>query len=259
MIKAVFLDIDGTMVSFRTHRVPDSAAFAVRRLREKGIKVYICTGRHMLFIDNLGDLEFDGYITVNGGYCTDSSGKCVHSRTIPVEDILKMKEILESGNAFPCTVVQENAAFVNFADGRLHEVLSLINLPAPPERPFSDALISPVYQMICVFDGKTEEQVIARMPGCETTRWHPYFADIVPKGSNKAEGIRKIITLEGICPEEIMAVGDGGNDISMLDFAGAGVAMGNADDEVKAHADYVTDTVDEDGIYNAMKHYGLLS
>ncbi len=57
---------------------------------------------------------------------------------------------------------------------------------------------------------------------------------------------------------EIMAFGDGENDMDMLRFAGIGVAMGNASDMVKAAADYVTDTVDENGIENALRHFGLI-
>ena len=62
----------------------------------------------------------------------------------------------------------------------------------------------------------------------------------------------------GLKREEIMAFGDGENDIDMLKFAGIGVAMGNASDEVKAAADYVTDSVDADGIAKALKHFGLI-
>ena len=58
--------------------------------------------------------------------------------------------------------------------------------------------------------------------------------------------------------EDTIAIGDGGNDVSMLGYAGIGIAMGNATDEVKAHADYVTTSVDEDGIYNALKHFNLI-
>lgn len=73
------------------------------------------------------------------------------------------------------------------------------------------------------------------------------------KGNTKQNGINQIISHFGIRLEETMAFGDGGNDISMLRHAGIGVAMGNANDEVKASADYVTTSVDEDGIANALR------
>ena len=62
----------------------------------------------------------------------------------------------------------------------------------------------------------------------------------------------------GISNEEIMAFGDGENDIDMLKFAGVGVAMGNANDRVKRHADYVTDCVDQDGIKKALQYYKMI-
>lgn len=66
MIKAVFFDIDGTLVSFKTHKLPDSTVRALDLLREKGIKVFIATGRQLQSINNLGTQEFDGYVTLNG-------------------------------------------------------------------------------------------------------------------------------------------------------------------------------------------------
>lgn len=96
------------------------------------------------------------------------------------------------------------------------------------------------------------------LPGCESTRWSPLFTDVVPKGSNKSIGIDKLLESYGITIQETMAFGDGGNDVEMLKHAGTGVAMGNAADEVKQIADYVTDGVDDDGIYNALKHFGVI-
>ena len=69
MVKAIFFDIDGTLVSFETHKIPASTQEALKALRDKGIKIFIATGRPQCLINNLSDLEFDGYITVNGSYC----------------------------------------------------------------------------------------------------------------------------------------------------------------------------------------------
>ena len=96
------------------------------------------------------------------------------------------------------------------------------------------------------------------LPHCESTRWNPLFTDVVPQGSSKAVGIDKIIEHYGISLDETMAFGDGGNDMAMLRHAGIGVAMGNAGDEVKAVADYVTDSVDKDGIWNALRHFDVI-
>ena len=81
---------------------------------------------------------------------------------------------------------------------------------------------------------------------------------MIPKQGGKTAGIESVLKHYGIKQEEIMAFGDAENDIEMLQYAKIGVAMGNADDEVKEAADYVTDTVDSDGIYKALKYYEVL-
>ena len=85
MIKAVFFDIDGTLVSFKTHVVPKSTLHAIELLKKKGIKIFIATGRHRRSINNLGDLEFDGYVTLNGGYVFAGKDDVIykHSGTLP--------------------------------------------------------------------------------------------------------------------------------------------------------------------------------
>lgn len=112
MIKAVFLDIDGTLVSFDTHRVSESTVDAVRRLRDKGIKVFIATGRHMQFINNLGDMEFDGYITLNGSYCYAGRDKVIYRCCIPTEDVQNLVRFQKENDTFPCVFVRENDAFL---------------------------------------------------------------------------------------------------------------------------------------------------
>ena len=96
------------------------------------------------------------------------------------------------------------------------------------------------------------------LPGCTSARWYPAFCDITSAAADKANGIRAIAKHLGIDISETMAFGDGGNDKSMLMAAGIGVAMGNAVDDVKAHANYVTTSVDEDGIKNALLNFGVI-
>ena len=80
---------------------------------------------------------------------------------------------------------------------------------------------------------------------------------IVP-GCHKASGLKRLVERWGISPEQCAAFGDGGNDITMLRHAAIGVAMGQAKEDVKAAADYVTAPIDEDGISKAMKHFGII-
>ena len=108
------------------------------------------------------------------------------------------------------------------------------------------------------FVGPEQERTLMdSLPHCDSTRWNPYFIDVVPAGGSKRLGIDAMIRAHGIDLAETMAFGDGQNDIEMLRHAGIGVAMGNAADEVKRAADYVTTGVDRAGIAKALRHFGL--
>ena len=94
-IKAVFFDIDGTLVSFTTHAVPESARKAIQRLRERGIKVFIATGRLLRHTDVVRDIEVDGYITVNGSYCLTSSGEVIYEQAFPQQTVERIFSFVE--------------------------------------------------------------------------------------------------------------------------------------------------------------------
>ena len=96
------------------------------------------------------------------------------------------------------------------------------------------------------------------MPGCSYSRWHPLGIDVMSKGEGKADGIRATMAHYGLSPEETMAFGDGENDLTMMALVGTSVAMGGADQRVKELADYVTATVEEEGISKALRHFSLL-
>ena len=99
-IKAVFFDIDGTLVSFKTHRIPQSTLDAVAALRSRGIKVYIATGRPVPFIDNLGELEYDGMITVTGAHCFTRGGEIIFHRAVSTGSVERVVEHLTHGGPF---------------------------------------------------------------------------------------------------------------------------------------------------------------
>lgn len=107
-------------------------------------------------------------------------------------------------------------------------------------------------------DDEMEQQVMPLLPNLSLSRWHPLFADVNLAGISKATGLSAFADYYGIEMAEIMACGDGGNDIPMLKVAGIGVAMGNASETVKASADFVTDTVENDGLCKALKHFGII-
>lgn len=257
MVKAIFFDIDGTLVSFQTHRLPESTVWALDRLREKGVRLFIASGRQKRFINNLGTQEFDGYVTLNGGYCLAGADKPIYKHRIPPEDIAALIRYQEEVEPFPCALVEEEETYLNYANETTEAIGRMLNFD-PPVRPLSENRRKDVFQLIAYFGEGEERRIMSVLPHCEATRWNPLFADVIPAGSSKAVGIDKMLAYFGIPLADTMAFGDGGNDVSMLRHVGIGVAMGNAGDEARRAADYVTTSVDEDGILNALRHFGVI-
>lgn len=256
--KAVFFDIDGTLVSFKTHRMPASAADAVRRLRGQGVLAFIATGRLMRDIDNLDGLEFDGYITVNGGCCLTGDGKVVFDEGIPHEDLFSALDRADA-DPFPLSFMTAEGIFVNYVDERVRALARMVDLPTPGVRDLRElASSTTVYQANIYVDREREKELVRYFPHCVSSRWNEIFADVNVKGIDKRSGMEHLCAFYGLDASSTMAFGDGGNDIPMLEYAAVGVAMGEACPEAKAAADYVTEGVDQDGVARALRRYGLI-
>lgn len=260
MTKAIFFDIDGTLISFETHKIPASTQEALKELRSKGIKIFIATGRPWCLIDNLADLEFDGYITVNGSYCFTADHQPIYKGCIPQEDIERLIDSRQAEHT-PFVFVHDNDMFVTGINERVLKVSELIEIPAPRVAPIEEARGKDILQMMGYFTAEEEKnsdlfQTV--LPHCEPMRWYPLFADIIARGNSKRMGIDKVLEYYGIDLKDTMAFGDGGNDVPMLKHVATGIAMGNAEAHVKAVADYVTSAVDDNGIANALQHFGLI-
>ncbi len=258
MIKALFFDIDGTLVSFRTHCIPQSTLDAVREVRRKGIKVYIATGRPRPYVDNLGTLEHDGIISVNGASCITSEGVVIANKCIPKEDVQRMVEYAKAEN-LAVALADDDSSFAVNINKDFRDVYELLNLSIPETKPAETALSMDVKQFVAFFPKEKDDEIRQKvLRNCNLFRWHPAFADCIINDMSKARGIDAVCEYYGFSAADTMAFGDGGNDMDMLRHVGIGVAMGNARDEVKACADYVTTSVDDDGIVNALRHFGLI-
>ncbi|MDY3677586.1 MAG: HAD hydrolase family protein, partial [Catenibacterium mitsuokai] len=108
------------------------------------------------------------------------------------------------------------------------------------------------------FDFERLKEIKELMPHCKETQWNPQAVDIIPATGGKQNGIHEVLKYYSIDQSETMSFGDGKNDIDMFDYTEISVAMGNAGDDVKKAADYVTDDIDEDGLYNALKHFEII-
>ena len=257
---ALFFDIDGTLVSFKTHEIPASTIFALTQAKANGSRVYIATGRPPIILTNLGAIEhlIDGYITTNGALCfVDDQLVCC--QPIPVQDVMTCVEDAQEKEYSLIVVGRKDVAVLDpkgDVDRIFRQMLAVKNLDKAS--PLDLVLQQDILQLTPFFPADYEPQLLARMPQCVSGRWHPEFTDITANGADKGKGIQAIARHEGFDPSRTIAFGDGGNDTSMILQAGIGIAMGNAIDALKQQADYVTTTVDEDGILSALRHFKVV-
>lgn len=258
-MKALFFDVDGTLIDIKTHRVPESAMIAIREARKRGNRIFISTGRSHTFLDLAGLPKelIDGYVTLNGAVCL-AKGMEISLIKIPQETVKALSDVCIN-QGFTCLFVTMEGMIVANPDEKFRiGFQEYFNLGPVPVTDFTSMLDKEVYQMTVFFDEVTERILKPQFPDLEFNRWFPTFADITCKGVNKAAGIETMARHFGINRVDTIAFGDGGNDIPMLRAAGIGVAMGNASDEVKANADLVTAAVDVDGIYKALKQLNII-
>lgn len=258
-IKALFFDVDGTLVSFDTHQVPQSAINALRQAHEAGIKIIIATGRTSTDLHELKDVPYDAVIALNGANCVLRDGTVISRREIACADFRKMKKLAEQ-YGFVLGLEMDDGVFVDRVDQAVIDLARLVAHPVPLVVDLEQKFAEGTCCQMCVYcDEQTEKRVLSHIPGLSASRWNPYFSDINVAGTSKAEGLTEFCSYYGFDISQTAAFGDGGNDISMLRAAGCGVAMGGASDAVKASADYVTLSVDEDGIKKALIHLDVVS
>ena len=256
MIKAAFFDVDGTVYSHESKCVPESTIEALKALRKKGIKTFLATGRHFSEIDEfpVGKIPFDGYVMLTGQLCTDGKRNVIFGNAIDGADAEYLLDEFKK-KEMPVMLVEKDKLYINLVNEIVINGQAEISSPIPEVMEYKG---DPVYQIICYGGKELEMELIPKLPNCKITRWCPFGIDVISKTGGKVTGIKKMLEVHGIGQEEVIAFGDGENDIEMLQFAGIGVAMGNAEPEVKAVADYVTTDIDDDGILNALKHFEIL-
>ncbi|MDH6366201.1 MULTISPECIES: HAD family hydrolase [unclassified Breznakia] len=262
-IKIAAFDVDGTLFNHITHRIEEDDLMCLNKLREQGMKLAIASGRPPYFVkEKLSQyFTFDYYICLNGTYIMDHAFNELYSEPLSkqdtenlVQDFTHFKQYLqfqfpEKGYLYAGKLPLQNRLMIllgrwgNFEDHRKKKTRHTQSLPL--------AAVSRVEPSIF-------KQIKPKYPHLQFDKFFGNGFDIHPKKTSKANAIAHICEHLGCTMEQAIAFGDNYNDISMIEACGIGVAMGNAVDEVKAKANFVTKPCGKNGIYEACKHFEIL-
>jgi Cof subfamily protein (haloacid dehalogenase superfamily) len=257
--RLVALDVDGTLIPYADFHAPPSPPVqkAIAKVAAAGSHPVVCTGRslHSTYpVFDALDLDSGFAVCSNGAVVVDVGTRepvdvvtfdalepvRYFAEQIP-DAILAVEEL---GQGFRISGDNVNFEF----DGRIDVV------------PHAELVQGPVTRLVVRWhegDRERLRSIAAEMglPAVDYAIGYTAWLDIMPAGVSKAEGLDKICFRLGIGPQDVLALGDGHNDMEMLAWAGLGVAMGNAPDDVKAVADEVGPSVDEDGVAQVLERY----
>lgn len=272
--KHIFLDIDGTLVGYDT-KIPDSALRALIEAQKNGHKIIIASGRplYMLYPELLEAISFDGII-VAGGACIVMDGEVIFESLIEDDFLANVIDYFKKVGIRYILQTKDTA----FAEKDFEEIV----IPGMLASGYNEELVEQAYaKRIIVDDLKkvkganklsyfsspyTAEKIASDLGGkyyvsefsVGNVKTELLFGELNTAGVTKATGIEKYLEMRGASIEDTIAIGDSGNDMEMIEYAGVSVAMGNATEQIKQAADFVTTAVDDDGIYNAFKKLGLI-
>ncbi|HFH9945614.1 TPA: Cof-type HAD-IIB family hydrolase [Streptococcus suis] len=265
-IKLIALDLDGTLLT-SDKRISEANKKALQAARERGVYVVLTTGRPLQAIgtfleelDLLGEGQYS--ITFNGGLVQENTGRILDKVGFTIEEVRTIRKVTNELD-LPLDAVYGGDVYSLPA---AHESLYLTANPLLNKIPVTDEELPEdfVYnKAVSAVDAAFLDAQIPKIPAELHQRFEIFKSrDILlewsPKGVHKANGLAKLIGHLGIDQSEVMACGDEGNDLSMIEWAGLGVAMANATDEIKSAANLVLPkTNDEDGIAWAVEHYVL--
>ena len=255
MIRAIFFDIDGTMVSYKNKIMSQQLRDDLFALQRAGIRIFVCSGRAPQDLESTGmlrDVVFDGYITLNGQCCFNAQG-VYRDNPLPLEDLRNAKDVLEAHPELAALVEENGVSYLTCHNRRVDEVFEFLHTKQYPVLSAQRMLEGKVYQFIPLVNQEEEHLFVSVMPGCSYSRWHPLGIDVMSKGEGKADGIRATMAHYGLSPEETMAFGDNTNDIGLMRAAYYSYAVENARPEVKAAARFSCPSWAEKGVWKAIR------
>lgn len=275
MGKIIFIDVDGTLTNYE-NKIPQSAIDAIRQARKNGHRVYISTGRSKAEVyEEIWEIGLDGMIGGNGSYVEDN-GEVVMHQLITAEQCRHIVDwlherglefYLESNNGLFASEHFEEVAepVIKEYSGRKGRSRNVSVRDVFPEMIFGGELYRDDLNKVSFVLNSYQDHLdsIEEFPDLKPGTWGgagetALFGDLGVKDITKAHAIDTLLKYLEADIKDTYAFGDAKVDIPMLEYCNVGVEMGSGGDEIKAMADYVTDAVDDDGLYNAFKHFGLI-
>jgi len=257
MIKIIFFDIDGTLLKFGEKNLTKNTEYALKELNRQNILICFASGRGKLTIPTFKGIRTDMYSSSNGAYCYDNKGKVIYKEPILVEDI---KIIINNAKKMNRHISMDNNEYIaaNGSDKILdkyfsfgHEVYRLVDN-------FDEFIKRDVYKIMLACSIPERKIILEGTKNCKVAAWWDKAVDLVNATSGKGTACKKILDYYNIKKEEALAFGDGDSDTEMFPFVGTSIAMGNATDKVKRQASHVTDSVNDDGVYNYLVKKGII-
>jgi len=278
-VKAVFFDIDGTLVNDRKS-VLKSTKEAIKIVKEQGVLVGVATGRGPFFVkDLMDDLDLDFAVTYNGQYIFNKDRVLFAS---PIDkgslrQIISYAKANQKEIAMGTRQAVVGSRIMSFGLSPLSQLVSrfvpkfltrtisnsfnrMVSKAVPQkEEDLLDLINQPVYQVLMLMTPEESNQAATELDHLKFTRSNPFAADIINQGNSKLEGIRRVGKEYGFDLNQVMAFGDSDNDLEMLAGVGMSVAMGNGSSSVKEVAKHITTSNQEGGIHKALEYFGVLS
>lgn len=265
--KVLVLDLDGTLTNSEKKITPRTKK-ALMEMQEKGHTVVLASGRPTPGITPLAkELELEkneGYIlSFNGGQITNcKTGEIVYQKTLPPEVVPKLFDLADKLDIGLLSYERDSIITGMHYDEYIDIEKNINHLPVKQMENITDYINFPLNKCLGTADPEVAAQAekeYEKMFGKTLciSRSEPIFIEITPMGIDKAASLERFCKLTGNKRENLIACGDGFNDVSMIEYAGLGVAMENAQAVVKEVADYVTASNDEDGVAKVIYEFIL--
>ena len=262
--KLIVLDLDGTLTNSKKEITPRNRETLIR-MQEQGIRLVLASGRPTYGIVPLANElrmnEFGGFIlSYNGGEIINwETQEMVYENVLPNEVVPVLYECARTHQLSILTYDGAEIITENSQDPYVLKEAFLNKMAVRETNDFLTDITLPVTKCLIVDADKLiplEAELCLRLQGrINVFRSEPYFLELVPQGIDKALSLAVLLKEIGVAREEVIAIGDGYNDLSMIRFAGLGIAMGNAQEPVKKAADYITLSNEEDGVAEAIKKF----